>query len=119
MNKNRLCRIQDFVISSNSEVCQLQKNVRFYIVPNVFWYSVYKTSYTAVRPLMNCLRGTITMACVSTCLPIYPDLSNLKMGYSRNRIRRQILPTIKLFLNPKVEKALFVFSESSNVNKLF
>ena len=84
------------------------------ILPNIFWYSTYKTSYTVVRPLLNCLRCNITMSCISSCLPVYPDLSNLKMRYSRNRIRKQILPTIKLFLNPKVEKAVFQFSEFYN-----
>ena len=84
------------------------------IVPNVFWYSTCGTNYTIVRPLMNCLRGDITMTCTLSLLPVYPDLSNLKMRYSRNRIRKQIIPTIKFFLNPKIEKSLLKFSEFYN-----
>ena len=84
------------------------------VVPDVFWYFTFKTSYTIVRPLMNCLRGSVATACVLTSLPVYPDLSNLKMRYSRNRIRKQIIPAIKFFLNPKTERALFQFAEFCN-----
>ena len=84
------------------------------VVPTVFWYSTYNTNYTIVRPLMNCLRSEITVACVLNLLPVYPDFSNLKMQYSRNRIRKQIIPAIKFFFNPKAEKALFQFSEFYN-----
>ena len=84
------------------------------VLTDVFWYPSHTTSYTIVRPLVACLRSTITLACISTLLPVYPDLSNLKIGYSRNRIRKQIVPTIKFFLNPKAEKALFQFSEFYN-----
>lgn len=92
-------------------ICKKQTLHFFCIVPNLFWYSNCKTSYTIVRPLLNSLRSTITMGCISTDLPIYPDLSNLTMKYSRNRIRTQIVPTIKFFFNPKIEKTLFKFSE--------
>lgn len=85
------------------ELCICKRNA---ILTNIFWYSVCSTSYTIVRPLMSCLRSNITLACVSTLLPVYPDLSNLKMRYSRNRIRKQIVPTIKFFLNPRLEKAM-------------
>ena len=84
------------------------------IFPNIFWYSIYKTNYTIVRPLMNCLRSNITRASTLSGLPVYPDFSNLKMRYSRNRIRKQIIPAIKFFLNPKTEKAVFQFSEFFN-----
>ena len=129
MNRDLLLRVEDFV---TPELYLLRKSTdqdrdcfvrrprcapvhrHNTLFPNIFWYSSYKTSYTVVRPLMNCLRYTITTSCVLSCLPVYPDLSNLNMRYSRNRIRKQILPTIKLFLNPKVEKALFQFSEFYN-----
>ena len=80
----------------------------------VFWYSISKTNYTIVRPLIDFSRCKITMACTLFFLPVYPDLSNLKTRYSRNRIRKQIIPTIQFFFNPKAEKALFQFSEFYN-----
>ena len=79
---------------------------------NTFWYSTYKTNYTIVRPLMNFLRCNITMICRKNKLPVSPDFSNLKIKYSRNRIRKQIVPTLKTFFNPKIEKALARFSEA-------
>ena len=85
-----------------------------FIVPNVFWYSTYKTNYTIVRPLMKFSRRTVTLNCRLRGLPVYPDLSNSKLRYSRNRIRKQIIPAIKFLLNPKIERALFQFSEFYN-----
>lgn len=88
------------------------------IVPKIFWYSISKTNYTIVRPLINLSRCTITMSCILIFLPVYPDLTNFKKRYSRNRMRQQIIPSIQFFFNPKVEKALFKFSEFYNRDAL-
>ena len=84
------------------------------IVPKLFWYSILKTSYSIVRPLLSFSRSTITITCTLVFLPVYPDRSNYKIRYSRNRLRQQIIPSIQFFFNPKVEKALFQFSEFYN-----
>ena len=81
---------------------------------NLFWYSTYRTSYIIVRPLMNFLRCNVTTICIKKKLPVSPDFSNLKTKYSRNRIRKQIVPAFKTFFNPKVEKALARFSEAKD-----
>ena len=70
-----------------------------------------KSHYTIVRPLINCSRHTITMACIINRLPVYPDITNKKVRYSRNRIRKQVIPCLQFFFNPEIEKALFKFSE--------
>lgn len=64
-----------------------------------------------VRPLLDLSRGTITAICKYGKLPVYPDRSNQSLHYSRNRIRKQILPGIQLFLNPQAEDVLFQFAE--------
>ena len=87
----------------------------FQILRQVRCVQVAKTNYTIVRPLINCSRRTITMACVLSKLPVYPDLTNAKVRYSRNRLRKQIIPSLQFFFNPQVEKALFKFSEFSKL----
>ena len=96
----------EFIITSQ-KICHQE-------ITKVFLHSTYKTSYTITRPVINCPRKTITMMCRLSRLPVYPDLTNSKVRYARNRIRKQIIPTLQLFLNPKVEKALFKFSEFYN-----
>ena len=64
-----------------------------------------------VRPLLDLSRGMITAVCQYGKLPVYPDRSNQSLNYSRNRIRKQILPGIQLFFNPQAEDALFQFAE--------
>lgn len=70
-----------------------------------------KTNCRVIRPLLNCSRTVITAICRYGKMPIYPDQSNQNVRYARNRLRKQILPGIQLFLNPKAEDALFQFAE--------
>ena len=53
----------------------------------------------------------MTIICKDLWLPVYPDKSNKVVQYSRNRLREQIVPAIKLFLNPKIDEALFKLAE--------
>jgi tRNA(Ile)-lysidine synthase len=52
-------------------------------------------------------------------IPLYPDKTNQSLNYSRNRIRKQILPTIRFFFNPKVDNVLFQFSEIAITEQIF
>lgn len=70
-----------------------------------------KKDCIVIRPLLDLSRGSITAICKHEKLAVYPDKSNQSLHYSRNRIRKQIIPGIQLFLNPQVEDALFKFSE--------
>ena len=72
---------------------------------------VTKTRYQTIRPLLNLSRENLTTLCKYLRLPVYPDKSNKAVQYSRNRLREQILPAVKLFLNPKVDDALFKLAE--------
>ena len=70
-----------------------------------------KRTYKVVRPMLSCSRAEITRLCQSWTLPVYPDQSNHFTHYSRNRIRKQLLPAIRFFFNPKVENVIFQFTE--------
>nr|YP_010732282.1 hypothetical chloroplast RF62 [Watanabea sichuanensis]WDY13196.1 hypothetical chloroplast RF62 [Watanabea sichuanensis] len=70
-----------------------------------------KKAYKIVRPMLSCSRAELTSLCHAWRLPVYPDQSNDFTEYSRNRIRKQLLPAIRLFFNPKVENVIFQFTE--------
>ena len=118
MSKRKLSRIEDFIAPLTLFFDRCNRHSLYtpcnQELVNIFFYYPSKTNYTVVRPLINCSRRTITMACLLSQLPVYPDISNLKVRYSRNRIRKQMIPSIQFFFNPKVEKSLFKFSEFYN-----
>jgi hypothetical protein len=72
---------------------------------------VTKARYKTIRPLLNLSRDNLATLCKDLRLPVYPDKSNKAVQYSRNRLREQILPAVKLFLNPKIDDALFKLAE--------
>ena len=64
-----------------------------------------------VRPLLSLSRFETGKMCLFWRLPVYPDKSNQKVNFLRNRVRKQLLPTIKLFFNPQIENVLLQFAE--------
>ena len=64
-----------------------------------------------VRPLLSLSRFETGKMCLFWKLPVYPDKSNQKFSFLRNRVRKQLLPTIKLFFNPQIENVLLQFAE--------
>ena len=81
------------------------------VMNTTYWKIVKKRRYEAIRPLLNLSRESVTTLCKDLRLPIYPDISNKAVQYSRNRLREQILPDIKLFFNPQIEDALFKLAD--------
>jgi hypothetical protein len=59
-----------------------------------------------IRPLMSISRDDVKKLCRFWGLPIYPDVTNQEITFSRNRIRRQVLPALRLALNPQVDNVL-------------
>lgn len=85
-------------------------------------HKVFKTTpfyLTYIRPLLDFKRETITRVCQNGKIPVYPDKSNRSLQYSRNRIRNQILPSLKFLINPNVEEALFKIAELLNKEQSF
>ena len=73
-----------------------------------------KSEYFLVRPLLSLTRFDLKKVCNSWKIPLLPDQSNQKLKYQRNRIRKQILPTLRFFFNPQIDTTLFQFIEIIN-----
>lgn len=87
-----------------------------------------KNKTILVRPLLIKTRFDIKNICSIWKLPVFPDQSNEKTKYSRNRLRKQLFPTLRFFFNPKLDfilahyNELFLEEEKNNdylTNKLF
>lgn len=59
-----------------------------------------------IRPLLEVRRCQIEDHCLNNSLPTRQDLSNLKLIYTRNRIRLTLLPLLEREYNPRLVNAL-------------
>lgn len=85
---------------------------------NNITYKKYKKT-TLIRPLLVLSRVETKTLCNFWNLPIFPDKTNLQLKYRRNRIRYQLLPTLKLLFNPKVDNVLLEFSKITNKKNFY
>lgn len=72
-----------------------------------------------VRPVLNLHRFDLQKLLNFWKLPIYPDKSNRKNYYYRNRIRKQLLPTLKFFFNPQIDIILLQFAEILTAEQIY
>lgn len=72
-----------------------------------------------IRPLLSVSRYDIKKLCSFWKLPIYPDQTNQQFEYNRNRIRKQLLPTLRFFFNSKIDKILFQFLEIATEEQIY
>ena len=63
------------------------------------------------RPLLNVHRFEVRQFVRFWKLPIYSDQSNQKTNYLRNKIRKQLMPTLRIFFNPQIDSVLLNFVE--------
>ena len=70
------------------------------------WQRPLADNIWLVRPLLETTRSTTGQFCQDLQLPIWSDMTNQDVKYSRNRIRQQLLPYLQGNFNPKVESAL-------------
>ena len=68
-------------------------------------------SINLVRPLLNTSRTETLFFCRQLNLPVWEDEVNTNFDYARNRIRKQLVPYLKLNFNPQVEKTLYQASK--------
>jgi len=73
-----------------------------------------KYKLKVIRPLLIFNRFDLKKLCQFWDLPIYPDKTNEKLKYSRNQIRKQLLPALRFFFNPRVDYLLNQFIEILN-----
>lgn len=63
-----------------------------------------------IRPLLRCSRQEIEAYCAEQGIAYRQDSTNADVAYSRNRIRRQVIPPLEA-INPRAEEAFWRFSE--------
>lgn len=78
---------------------------------------LYQNEYTLVRPFLSLPRFDLKKVCNCWKLPLFPDQSNQKLKYQRNRIRKQILPILRFFFNPQIDTTIFQFIEILNTEQ--
>ena len=72
---------------------------------------VGKNRQQIIRPLLGLSRGDSTRLCTNWKLPLYPDVTNEKLQFLRNRLRKQLFPLLRCLFNPRFDKSLFQCSE--------
>ena len=69
------------------------------------------------RPLLKVQRFFIKQFVYQGDLPIFPDKTNNFLHYKRNRLRKQLIPTIRLLLNPQIDLSLSFFANNIRMEK--
>jgi tRNA(Ile)-lysidine synthase len=70
------------------------------------WIRDLTTEIKLVRPLLNVFRQQTLEFCQQFQLPIWHDPVNQTLKYARNRLRLEIIPSLKHQFNPQIEKTL-------------
>ena len=83
------------------------------------WYHRNTKKSFVVRPLLFITRFDLKKVCAFWKLPVYPDQTNEKLIYFRNRIRKQLLPLLRFFFNPQIDKLFLQFAEIANTEQLY
>ena len=79
--------------------------------------SSLKPAPQLVRPLFEIFRHETASFCADRGLPIWEDSTNRDETYTRNRIRRRLLPILHDQFNPKIEAALARTSDAISVDR--
>lgn len=121
----RLAGISIPLVGSQKDFCKQRLgctdilNDRVLTLRSVTTYVKKRGKHKMIRPLLDLKREKITMVCKDFKMPVYPDQSNKSVEYSRNRIRKQIIPSLQSFINPQIENSLFKLAELLNKEQFF
>nr|NP_038397.1 hypothetical chloroplast RF62 [Mesostigma viride]Q9MUR3.1 RecName: Full=tRNA(Ile)-lysidine synthase, chloroplastic; AltName: Full=tRNA(Ile)-2-lysyl-cytidine synthase; AltName: Full=tRNA(Ile)-lysidine synthetase [Mesostigma viride]AAF43838.1 hypothetical chloroplast RF62 [Mesostigma viride]WKT08225.1 hypothetical chloroplast RF62 [Mesostigma viride] len=80
-------------------------------VQSLLWTRSLSSGINIVRPLLNTTRFELKNFVKEIHLPLWPDTSNQSLFFKRNRIRKQLLPYLRKYFNPKVDKVIAQFAE--------
>ena len=80
---------------------------------------VNRKPFFLIRPVLYLTRFDVKKIILFLNLPLYPDKSNTKKHYYRNRIRKQLLPTLRFFFNPQIDTTLVQFTEIITSEQLY
>lgn len=101
-----------------TSLCSLSKQNERTLYPLVFlrvcvasYLVVRKDRQQVLRPLLGLNRYDGMKLCRAWCLPVYPDSTNEKIQFLRNRLRKQLLPLLRCIYNPQFDKQMFECSE--------
>ena len=86
--------------------------IRPYTLPNAFSITI-----PLIRPLLGITRGEIEAFAAETGMPYREDLSNEDTAYTRNRVRRDLLPKLEADYNPRIVQALCRLAETAALDK--
>jgi len=81
--------------------------------------SVIQLKSQIIRPLLKITRIDVRNLCTTLKLPLYPDETNQKLIYSRNRLRKQVFPTFRFFFNPKVDFSFSRYNDLMFAEEIF
>ena len=100
---------------------KISKDVRLVlpIQKGFSWSERYTKQCFVVRPLLFVTRFDLKKVCAFWKLPVYPDQTNEKLVYFRNRIRKQLLPLLRFFFNPQIDKLFLQFAEIATTEQLY
>ena len=110
-----------FSTIDNNLIKKINKNAQFVIPSRREFYlsQINNKKYFIIRPLLFITRFDLKKVCTLWELPIYPDQTNEKLIYLRNRIRKQLLPLLRFFFNPQIDKLFLQFTEIANTEQLY
>lgn len=88
-----------------------------------FFYSSFLLKKNEIlllhRPLLSVSRNNVKKVCHLWQLPIHPDASNQNLQYVRNRIRKQLLPTLRFYFNRHLDGTLLQFTKLTSTEQLY
>ncbi len=71
-------------------------------------------SLTVVRPLLNCTRSEVLAHLATLGQDFRTDSSNTDHGYTRNKIRGELLPLLRARYSPSVDESLLRLAEQAD-----
>nr|QXT44775.1 hypothetical protein RF62 [Nitellopsis obtusa] len=80
---------------------------------------IHKNTIHLVRPLLSTTRGELSQIFQQIKIPLCLDSTNLNLRIYRNRIRYQLLPYLRLFFNPNLDRSIAQFAEILHSESLF
>ncbi|MGM0653548.1 MAG: tRNA lysidine(34) synthetase TilS [Bacillota bacterium] len=72
-----------------------------------------------IRPLLSLRRSEIEEYCWSNKLKPFSDRSNLQTGYTRNKLRLELIPYLEQHFNPRIRESLYSLSELARYDRYF
>nr|YP_009313241.1 tRNA Ile-lysidine synthetase [Dichotomaria marginata]SCW21495.1 tRNA Ile-lysidine synthetase [Dichotomaria marginata] len=80
------------------------------------WSRFINPNLQIIRPILNFKKSDILWFCKYYNLPIWSDYTNTSYIYKRNRIRQELIPYLKLYLNNDIEENINNFLNITNLD---